>query len=672
MIKKILEDWNNRVGGNLNHKKESHLFELGSMLWEQGWSSEQIGELIKNLVEQESKFKGRSKETGKIRYFKDKESMDKAIDAGTVEPIEEPDKKKEDEPEQDPTKLSGPKDFERPGTDTKKSDDKKTLDIKRTKELKSNDKEKQITSAKDKEALENFEKDLDDFYANPSKEKAQQIVEKYKLKRNFPSDPNAKAKIYPGFLPNSARHIFNTKSGAASTHGGQLVRDLEQALGENLPGEPKGAASPKQQLATSSKNNLGTPVKVDKSKVVQKVFQDDNNPAFDELPKGHKQLFGPKDENGELLNPSSEHSKEYLDHAINQNDSLDNTIAKLEELEKTANTSPKATQAMKDYKKKQQEILANMKIPSKEASQAFANAYKDMVQVLAEEEPELASALLKNMAEIAIYNIELARGDEVYLPSSPNFPGADKLIKTSKGVEGEIVTGVSVKFGKDGSLGIVGFPTENKQILLYHKDKSYRKNTSSVPGEEGYAVGLADSVVDSDEEMDKLFEESGLGNVISDKKEYYRLLREYKQFRLELQKEGYNGKSPTPDQKKRIKEKEQEFNEKFLNLVDNEELVKVVGERNAKALTVKQPGAFLQGMNACAACKTGGGIQGITSHSQVIENNEITIKTKGYPSDPKELKFGTMRADEESRNGGLLIGTGHPSDDQTTDRTEVF
>ena len=56
----------------------------------------------------------------------------------------------------------------------------------------------------------------------------------------------------------------------------------------------------------------------------------------------------------------------------------------------------------------------------------------------------------------------------------------------------------------------------------------------------------------------------------------------------------------------------------------------------------------------------------------MIENNEITIKTNGYPSDPKELKFGTMRADEESRNGGLLIGTGHPSDDQTTDRTEVF
>ena len=51
MIKKILEDWNNRVGGNLNHKKESHLFELGSMLTEQGWDSNAIGILIENLKE---------------------------------------------------------------------------------------------------------------------------------------------------------------------------------------------------------------------------------------------------------------------------------------------------------------------------------------------------------------------------------------------------------------------------------------------------------------------------------------------------------------------------------------------------------------------------------------------------------------------------------------------
>lgn len=128
MIDKILKDWNDRVGGNLNHKKESHLFELGSMLWEQGWSSEQIGELVKNLKEQETKFKGRTKD-GDLRYFKSKDSLDKALEKGTVEPVDEPDKK--GEPEKDPTKLSGPKDFERPSsdddsasTDTDKSSDK--------------------------------------------------------------------------------------------------------------------------------------------------------------------------------------------------------------------------------------------------------------------------------------------------------------------------------------------------------------------------------------------------------------------------------------------------------------------------------------------------------------------------------------------------------------------
>ena len=128
MIDKILKDWNDRVGGNLNHKKESHLFELGSMLWEQGWSSEQIGELVKNLKEQETKFKGRTKD-GDLRYSKSKDSLDKALEKGTVEPVDEPDKK--GEPEKDPTKLSGPKDFERPSsdddsasTDTDKSSDK--------------------------------------------------------------------------------------------------------------------------------------------------------------------------------------------------------------------------------------------------------------------------------------------------------------------------------------------------------------------------------------------------------------------------------------------------------------------------------------------------------------------------------------------------------------------
>ena len=50
MIEKILEDWKNRIGKkNLDYKNTDHLFELGSMLTEQGWSSEAIGILVENL-----------------------------------------------------------------------------------------------------------------------------------------------------------------------------------------------------------------------------------------------------------------------------------------------------------------------------------------------------------------------------------------------------------------------------------------------------------------------------------------------------------------------------------------------------------------------------------------------------------------------------------------------
>ena len=106
----IVKEWAYRTdSGKPNPKNDTHIYILSSLLYELKWPMVVIDGVIKNLREQESKFKARSKETGKIRYFKDKESMDNALDAGTVEPIEKPDKK-EDEPEEDPGKVT---DFER-------------------------------------------------------------------------------------------------------------------------------------------------------------------------------------------------------------------------------------------------------------------------------------------------------------------------------------------------------------------------------------------------------------------------------------------------------------------------------------------------------------------------------------------------------------------------------
>ena len=50
-----------------------------------------VGYLVeqpKGSDKNKSEFKARSKETGELRYFSDKEKMDKAIKAGTVEPLD--------------------------------------------------------------------------------------------------------------------------------------------------------------------------------------------------------------------------------------------------------------------------------------------------------------------------------------------------------------------------------------------------------------------------------------------------------------------------------------------------------------------------------------------------------------------------------------------------------
>ena len=155
----IVEEWAYRVhDGKPNPKNDNHIYVLSNLLYELKWPMVVIDGVIKNLREQENKFKARSKETGKIRYFKDKESMDNALDAGTVEPIEKPDKKK-DEPEQDPGKVT---DFERPSDTEKKQEPK--------------DKQSKKPSVKTKA----FAKDIDKEYINKAVEPSEEEYQKNK------------------------------------------------------------------------------------------------------------------------------------------------------------------------------------------------------------------------------------------------------------------------------------------------------------------------------------------------------------------------------------------------------------------------------------------------------------------------------------------------------------
>ena len=110
----IVKEWAYRVNdGKPNPNNSTHLYHLSEILIEYKWSYQAVDEFIKNLTEQETKFKGRTKD-GDLRYFKTKDSLDKALEKGTVEPVDEPDKK-DDKP--DSKKVTN---FKRPSADDKK------------------------------------------------------------------------------------------------------------------------------------------------------------------------------------------------------------------------------------------------------------------------------------------------------------------------------------------------------------------------------------------------------------------------------------------------------------------------------------------------------------------------------------------------------------------------
>jgi len=520
-------------------------------------------------------------------------------------------------------------------------------------------------STEDLKIVKNFQRDYDDFEKNPTQEKADKLIEKYQLRTNDAPKP----KIYPGVVANAHRHIFNGTSanGAGSAKNRRIVDLINQYASESVPtASKKDLTDPSKPMGEATKpkaSQFGKGIKAEDDEGVRDIMKPENNVSFDGMEKAFLQLYGPTDENGKLLVPSNKHTEKYLEQALAG--SLDEAIERARELEKTMKISPEIGDALVDYQNEQKAILEKYKgnLPNEEAAKELQNAWGKYTQRIIAVNPKMAKSMIKNQAEIFIYSYELARGEEVYLPAHGSYPASDKLVKTQDKVNGERVTGVSVKVGEDGSVKVMGFPTENQQMLRYHKNKKYRENSSSRPGEKGYAIGLKDEVVDSDLEMDALLSESGMDEIIKDKKEYYKLLREYKQFMKDLQdNEDYYGKGAmSKESEDKLKNKKKELVEKIQKLLDMDKLIEKCGEKNAKSLVSKSPGKLLQYINYSAASNTSGGIQGITSHSERIDKDgTVDMATKEFPNDCKKLDFTTYREHETSRNGGLLVGVTHP------------
>lgn len=529
-------------------------------------------------------------------------------------------------------------------------------------------------SDEDKQQFRDFENDYRTLVSLKSEEErknqAEKMVTKYGLDSNKGSDePNPK--LYMRKVSPDARKIL---SGEGNKTSEELRDTIENALGTSLKGATKGGTNVKQEVTTTSKPDIGGENKEfirtsEQDEGVRSIFSKE---PYSRLPSSMHQLMGAVGEDGNLLYPSSENSKAYLKHSIEQNKSLEKTIEKLKQLEESDNVKPSVRKALETHKENMNRILNEYDIPSKEASEAVGSSYALMAETLNEESGVLAGAMMKNMAEMALYDTEIAGGDEAYLPSAGTFPSGDKIRvdRDGNGVV-EKIAAVSVKYGKSGKYKAYGFPGETAQYQKFHPNPEYRDRLHSRPGDDGYDLGVKDEIADNPLQVKQIISESGFGDAIKDEDKLIEVIQKmrteiqkikeeigYIQNSAEAKKTGKPvAKKQIGSQKKKISEIEKELASEMANYIDRDKLSELVGKDNARLL-LSRPQCMICGLTFGSTLNTSNGLDVIEhNHQEIADGKYITKTDTAESGQTKSLKNWalTWRAYDD-RAGGLIAG----------------
>lgn len=504
-----------------------------------------------------------------------------------------------------------------------------------------------VLDNKEKVQAKEFFKDTKTFYdPNTSpKDKAKlanEMIEKYQLS----ASPNRK-KLYLGIFGNKemARKMLG-EGGFAE----KMLKDLEAASGQTLGGA-KGGSNASELITKAAKPDLSDKSKATNDPLVANIFKTD---PLGYLESKFYELHGPLGSDGKLIGQSGgENSKAYFQHSVSKNKALDNTIEVLKNLE--PEVSPKVREAVEAHKAVMQEVASKYKIPSPEAEKAVGDSYGKMFQAIAQNSNEqIAGSLMKQFAEMALYDTELAKGDECYLPSAGNFPSGDKIKITRKGTKIERVASVSVKYGlTGGEYGNFGFPGETAQYQKYHPDPDYRTRNNSHPGDNGYALGVRNDLIDDTTKFAKMFKESGLKGVVKDPAALLKLMQDEKK-EIEKLRAGVNPKN-FADMLPHLKQM-REINEKYAKqmekLIDKERLEEMVGFDNANIM-MGGPMQMATAISFAATLNTSNGLTSIEHNHQVIKKDGSYSSHTDTGSPNLKLWKLTFRGFDK-RGGGLI------------------
>lgn len=391
------------------------------------------------------------------------------------------------------------------------------------------------------------------------------------------------------------------------------------------------ASGVKNILSTASKPDLGkeneaTP-KTHKS--VKELFS--TNETLSRIREGLHGIYGVMDDNGQVKMPSNRYADEYLKQSF-ENPALDNTINAAQKLADSGQLDPKFVESLKTHKGRLSTITRDYDIPSEEASEAINQSYNELFSQLHNSDSDAASAVIKQFAENNLYEQELAKGEEVYLPSAGNFPGGDKIRKTDT----ERIDLVSCKFGKSGRT--YGFPANAKAVTQLHPDESKRGRSGQYVGENGSILMINDELVlgnttdETKQKTTKFIEDNlseiGLGNVFS--KDELSKITDITTQHAENIKEIKNKLKGTKPASlywdkfgKELQESEDKLSKELSDIISDEQLSKIVGPNNVKNLRTGKgikPQNLLGAVEISNNIKTSGGY-GLSHNKQYFDEN---------------------------------------------------
>ncbi len=491
--------------------------------------------------------------------------------------------------------------------------------------------------------VNDLEQDFKAFLENPTKEIAGTLIEKYKLSVSA----NGK-KLYVGVIAGDGRKVL----GDGSKLPISMIGALEQVSDIKAKGDVQKIA--KNALQGASKPDLATKATSADDEGVAELF---SLSPYNRLSSAFHQIFGPKGENGKILRPSSEHSKAYFHQSVTENPSLDKTINVLKEQEEQGTAHPGVRGSMEEHQLRMLSIASNFDSMSpEERKKAVDDSYSAMARKMHEADPESARAIMKNVAEMALYDSEIAAGEECYLPSHGSYPSGDKL-RVDRDGSGKVekVAAVSVKFGR-ASNGSYGFPGETSQYIKYHPDESKRDLMKNRMGQEGYSLGVKDSVIQDKEQFDKIISESGVGDAIKDPEAIRTKLSEI-QVKVDDARNKLDGDKITKRQIVSIKDKLKKLNEEAKSVledsIDQEILSEKIGAHNVKTF-MKGGAQAMSIMTFAASLNTSEGLSVIEHNHQIIDESGLhSVTEKGSPN----LRMWNLTDRMYDNRGGGIIAS---------------